>query len=183
MKLLLRKNIVKLGIIGDIVEVADGYARNYLLPYGMATEPTDANVRALAEARKIAEKEQAEHRAALTARAERLEGVEVMIHVRANEEGVLYGSVGRREIALALNAEGHEITEEQVALREPIRRLDNVAVEVQLLEDVQATVKVWVVPERVRTDEDGEEEASREEADQVGAGTEAGADAEGTSES
>ena len=61
--------------------------------------------------------------------------------------------------------------------------MDNGAVEVQLLEDVQATVKVWVVPERVRTDEDGEEEASREEADQVGAGTEAGADAEGTSES
>jgi large subunit ribosomal protein L9 len=182
MKLLLRKNIAKLGIIGDIVEVAEGYARNYLLPQGLATQPTEANIRALAEARKIAEREQAERRAALAAEAERLEGIEVTIHARANEEGVLYGSVGRREIAAALNAEGHDITEEQVALREPIRRLDNVAVEVRLLEDVQAMVKVWVVRERVRAEEE-EEEASQEEADQVGAGMEAGADGEGTTES
>ena len=102
MKLLLCKTIETLGIVGDIVNVSRGYARNYLVPNGLATEPTDANVRMLREARKQAEAEQIRNRELLAEFAKRLEGVEVTVRARANEDGVLYGSVGPREIADAL---------------------------------------------------------------------------------
>lgn len=176
MKLLLRKNIGKLGIVGDIVDVAEGYGRNYLLPQGLATAPTDANIRALAEARKAAEAEQAVRRAELAAASERLHSTEVTIRARANEDGVLYGSVGRREIAEALNAEGHEVTPEHVDLKEPIRHLDNVVVPVKLSEDLMAEVKVWVVREKVG---DEEEETSAGAESEAKSGTEAGADGTG----
>jgi large subunit ribosomal protein L9 len=162
MKVLLRKNIAKLGIVGDVVEVAAGYARNYLFPQRLATEPTDANMKSLAEARKLAEQERAEQRARMTALAERMAEVEITVAAKANAEGILYGSVGAREIAAALNAEGHDVSVENVKLREPIRRLDSSTVEVQLLEDIKATVKVWVVREKSEDDED-ERDEDREE--------------------
>ena len=153
MKLLLKKNVKKLGIVGDLVEVADGYGRNYLLPMGLATEPTEANMRALAGARRAAEEEREREYHRLAAVAERIRGLEITIARRANEEGVLYGSVSRRDIAAALNAEGHEVTAEHVILKDPIRLLDNVTVTVRLTEEHEAEVKVWVVREREGDDE------------------------------
>jgi large subunit ribosomal protein L9 len=177
MKLLLCKNVDRLGIVGDIVDVSAGYGRNYLVPQGLATEPTEANIRALAEARRAAELERVRHREQLEALARRLEDVEVTVRARANEEGVLYGSVGSREISAALVEEGHPILPDQIALESPIRHLDNVAVDVKLAEDLRATVKVWVV--RAKTD-DGidDEEALKLEA----AGKEASDDGDGADE-
>lgn len=180
MKLLLCKNVEKLGIVGDVVNVRAGYARNYLLPQGLATEPTAGNMKALAEARRIAERELAEQKERRRALAEKLEGVEITIRARANEQGHLYGSVGPREIAAALNAEDYMIKAEHVALRDPIKQLDNVPVEVRLDHDLTATIKVWVVREKVEGEEEGEEgesmgdEAVAEEG--TGAGMEAGSD-------
>ena len=148
MKILLRKNVSKLGIIGDVVEVKGGYARNYLFPSGFATHPTDSNIKVLAGARKQAEVERTETEAALRSAAERLSGVEVTIEARANEEGVLYGSVGAKEIAAALVVEGHEVEADQVKLPEPIRSLDHLTVPVKLMDDVTADVVVWVVRDR-----------------------------------
>lgn len=179
MKLLLCNNIDKLGIVGDIVEVSAGYARNYLIPHGLATEPTEANIRALAEARRQAEQERIHQRGLLEALAERLEGVEVTVRARANEEGVLYGSVGRREIAAALADEGYPMTVEHVALATPIRHLDNVPVEIKLADDLRSTIKVWVVREKAaQTDEEDTEESEGE----VAAGREVGSDDHGASE-
>lgn len=158
MKLLLCRNVPKLGIVGDIVEVASGYARNYLLPGGLATEPTEANKRKLAEARRFAEQERLKERKMLEALAKRLEEVEVTVRARANEEGVLYGSVGSREIASALMEEGHPVQMDQVVLETPIRHLDNVAVDIRFAEDLTSTIKVWVVREKVQGEEDAEEE-------------------------
>jgi large subunit ribosomal protein L9 len=172
MKLLLCKNVDKLGIVGDIVEVSPGYGRNYLVPQGLATEPTDINIRALADARRAAEQERLRHRVQLEALAKRLEDVEVTVRARANEEGVLYGSVGAREIAAALAEEGHPVMADQVALDTPIRHLDNVAVEISLADDLRSTIKVWVVRERTG-DEAGEE---GEELEEAVAGREAGED-------
>ena len=171
MKLLLRKDIAKLGIVGDVVEVADGYARNYLLPQRLAAEPTEANIRALAEERKKAEARRRSVREAQMFLAETLRTVEV-----ANEEGVLYGSVGPREIAAALREEGHEVEAANVNLHAPIRHLDNVAVEVTLGEDITAEVKVWVVRSKgtAMDTEEGQEDA--EKAYDQDAGMEAGAD-------
>lgn len=173
MKLLLCKSVEKLGIVGDIVEVSAGYGRNYLVPQGLATTPTETNIRKLAVARRVAEQDRIRQREELERWAQRLEGVEVTVRARANEEGVLYGSVGTREIAAALAEEGYPITPEQVALDAPIRHLDNVAVELQLAGELRATVKVWVV--RDKTTSDGEEASEEGEG-----GKEAGPDDDGS---
>ncbi len=173
MKLLLCKNIAKLGIIGDIIDVRPGYGRNYLVPQGLATEPTEANKRALAEARLAAEQERIRERAQLEALAKRIEDIELTIRARANEEGVLYGSVGRREIAAALLEEGHPVLPEHVALDAPIRHLDNLTVEIELADNLRSSVKVWVVREKSA----GEEES--EASEEPHAGREAGSDDDG----
>ena len=176
MKLLLCENVDKLGIVGDVVEVSAGYARNYLLPQGIATEPTAANMRVLAEARRAAELERARERNELEQLSEKLEGVEVTIRARANEEGVLYGSVGVREIVEALADEGYFVKVEQVALERPIRHLDTVAVDVHLAEDLRSAVKVWVVPDKTVPEDDAAESEEDE------AGKEAGTDDDGDDE-
>lgn len=174
MKLLLCKNVSHLGIVGDVVNVSAGYARNYLLPQGLATEPTETNTRRLAEARKQAELELARFRAVLEELAKRLSGAEVTISARANESGVLYGSVGKKEIALALQAEGFGVQPEQVVLAHPIRQLDNLEIDIRLDADLRTPVKVWVVREKSPEDIEAEKQAG----EAVAAGTEVGSDGE-----
>jgi len=165
MKVLLRKDIGHLGIVGDVVEVSSGYARNYLVPNRLATTPTRANMRALAKERAEAEERRRLAVKALRVSAKKLAEVEVTIPAAANEEGVLYGSVGRREVAAALTAEGHEVQPEQVMLSEPIRHLDNAVITVKLTEDITADVKVWVVrPRTVEGEEAEAEDAAGKEA-------------------
>jgi large subunit ribosomal protein L9 len=164
MKLLLTRDVPKLGIVGDVVNVTAGYARNFLLPNRLATEPTNANMRALAEERKHAEERRRLAHEALRTAAGKLADVEVTIAAAANKDGILYGSVGPREVAAALREEGHNIQTEHIRLHTPIRRLDNVVVDVIFADDIHAKVKVWVVRSGASVDE---EEA-------VTAGTEAG---------
>lgn len=170
MKLLLCKNVEKLGIVGDVVNVAAGYGRNYLVPQGLATEPTEVNTRALAEARRVAEEDRTRQRAELEELATRLEGVEVTIKARANVDGVLYGSVGTKEIVTALADEGYYLGADQIVLDRPIRHIDTIAVEVNLAEDLRSSIKVWIVREKTAEDEDSEEVEESE------AGREAGVD-------
>jgi large subunit ribosomal protein L9 len=172
MKLLLCKNVPTLGIVGDIVEVNEGYARNYLMPRRLATEPTQVNVRRLSEARRQAEEELARERAVLESIAQKIEGLEVTIRARANEDGALYGSVGRREIATAIAEEGHHVAAEQIQLHQPLRRLDNVEVEIRFASDLRCAIKVWVVREKTGEEGEGDEEGQKT----VTAGREAGAD-------
>lgn len=178
MKLLLTKTISKLGIVGDVVHVKAGYGRNYLLPQGLATDPTSGNVRRLAEARRLAELERIKQREELKAYADKLEGAEVTVYAKANEDGLLYGSVGPKEIAAALAAEGHAVDPKHIVLAHAIRELDKVAVEIKLGEDTRATVNVWIVREKSEEDEEAEdEEAEQARAD---AGDSAGDSAGGT---
>lgn len=154
MKLLLCKNVDKLGIVGDVVNVSAGYARNYLVPHGLATEPTATNVRKVAEARRHAEQEIIRQRGVIEAIAKRLDGVDITVHAKANEEGVLYGSVGTKEIAAALVEEGYPVEPEHIILETPVRRLDNVSLEIQFGHDISSTVKLWVVRDKTEGDED-----------------------------
>ncbi len=182
MKILLCKNIEKLGIVGDVVDVKPGYARNYLLPHHFATEPTETNMRALAEARRLAEEDREKKRAELVILAEKIRDVEVTIHARANEDGVLYGSVGVRDIADALAEEDFFLKPEQILLERPIRQLDNISVELKLGEDLRSTVKVWVVRDKSEDDDGGESDRAESEGTESGGesvepntvGTEAG---------
>lgn len=173
MKLLLCKNVSTLGIVGDVVEVSAGYARNYLVPHGLATTPTESNIRKVAVARKEAEKDLVRQREMLEAFAKRLEGVEVTVAALANEDGALYGSVGSKEISAALQAEGHPVEPEHVSLDEPIRRLDNITVDIKLSPELTTTIKLWIVREKSEPDaEEGESQTS----------TEAGSDGNGSDE-
>lgn len=146
-KLVLKKDVKHLGLVGDLVDVKEGYARNFLLPHHMALVPTPQNIKAVAAARaKIAE-ERLLRNEERKAAAERLSGTEVTIRAAANVEGALYGSVGPREVAAALRQEGHTVDAEQVELHDPIRHLDNVVVPVRFGDDMTVDVKVWVVRE------------------------------------
>ncbi len=148
MKLVLRKDIDSLGLCGDVVSVADGYARNYLLPHHMALEPTKANLKSIEEDKKRAAASRARKRSLLESMVERLEGVEVTISASSTPEGHLYGSVGPREISRALLDEGHSIHPDQIKMSQHVKEIGTLEVPVVLAEDLRATVKVWVVRER-----------------------------------
>jgi len=146
MKVLLRRNVPKLGHVGEVVDVKTGYARNYLIPQHLAAEPTPANVKAV-EAEKAKYLEQiARERAELEVKATALRGKELTIAARANEEGHLYGSIGPAQIVAALAEQQIHVEPENIVLDEHIRRLDKYDVDVRFAEDITATIHVWVVP-------------------------------------
>ena len=147
MRLLLLKDIRKLGNLGDIVEVKAGYARNYLIPQRMATDPTEENIKAIEQAKKHAAAERAARLKVFTDLAEKMTDVQVTIEAAANPEGTLYGSVGRKEIADALHALGFAVRPEHIELEPPIRTLDNRTVTVRFTDELSTDVKVWVVKE------------------------------------
>jgi large subunit ribosomal protein L9 len=146
MKVLLRQDVAPLGIIGDVVDVKPGYARNYLLPQRLAVEPTDANIKRIEQERKDREKREKQRLQSLKGIASRLDGASVTIKAKANELGHLFGSVTEKHIADALKDEGFDVAPEKIALAQPIRTLDKFRVPVHLAEGVDAEVDVWVVP-------------------------------------
>lgn len=178
MKLLLRRDIPNVGLAGDVVDVKEGYARNYLIPQHMAMEPTKANLKAIEEDKKRAEEDRKRRRIALEQQAERLRNVEVTIAAACNPEGRLYGSVGPREIAAALRDEGHDVEPKHVQLREALRQLDTISVPVVFADDISVDVKVWIVRESGSGELEPETEVeelpkpqTRREADRYGYGS------------
>src|ERR687896_306144 len=105
-KLLLKESIKNVGRVGDVVEVSPGYARNYLLPQDLAVEPTANNVKKIEARRKEIERQERERREQQEAMIKQLEGVEVTLERRANEQGNLFGSVTATDVAKALQAQG-----------------------------------------------------------------------------
>ncbi|MFW6133744.1 MAG: 50S ribosomal protein L9 [Planctomycetota bacterium] len=169
MKVLLRRNIANLGQIGDVVDVKPGYARNYLVPSGHATQPTEANIKAVETEKAAYLARLAEEKAVLEARAAQIDGAEVTIAARANEEGHLYGSVGPAQIVEVLVAEGYQLEPHHVALDAPIRQLDKYDVTIRFEHDVTAEVHVWIVPvHEEETETTGEDEPAVGEAEQPG---------------
>lgn len=148
MKVLLNQDIPTLGQIGDVVDVSPGYARNYLLPRQMATEPTPANMKRLEAEKARVEAERIKRREAMVAMAAKLAGKEISLTRMANEVGHLYGSVSGKDVAEALAAEGLPVEASEVLIREPIRTLDKYEVDIRLAADLNATITLWVVPEK-----------------------------------
>lgn len=148
MEVILLKNVGRLGALGDKVSVRSGYGRNYLIPSGFAAPATDANLAAFearrAELEQLAEEQLAEARA----RRDRLEGMSVTIARRAGEQGRLFGSVGPGDIADAVTAAGFALTKQEIKLSGgPFRAAGEYAVTLHLHPEVDATIKVDVVPE------------------------------------
>jgi len=145
MKLILKENIEQLGQIGDIVKVAPGYARNYLLPKGFAIEATDRNAKALEHAkRQLAYKKNKNLEAAKNLIA-KLEALTIQLSHQAGEEGKLFGSVTNMEIAAFLKNNGFEIDRKKIVLAEPIKQLGEYNVPVKIHPEIAATLKVTVV--------------------------------------
>ena len=145
-ELLLTETVPNLGEPGDIVKVKAGYARNYLLPHGLGTAPSDQMLRQL-EKHKVKLTEIADQKAAdLQKLGESLGRQSVSIEANANNEGHLYGSVTQVEIASALSDAGFSIAPEQIRLEGPLKELGLYTIQVHLDGDVGTEVKVWVVP-------------------------------------
>lgn len=158
MRLLLLKDVRKLGHLGDVVEVANGYARNYLLPERLATEPTEENIAAIEEDRKKAAAERALRLKHFQELVDQLKDVSVTIEATANPEGTLYGAVHEKQIAEALNQQGFPIEPEHIILEAPIRTLDNRLVKLEFTDEIWTEVKVWVVREGGALDGDNAEQ-------------------------
>jgi large subunit ribosomal protein L9 len=147
MEVILREHMDNLGRRGDVVKVADGYARNFLLPRKLALTVTESNKRQIARERRIAETREAEERQTAEALASRLAQTEIVVARRVGETEALYGSVTAADVAEGLAAKGLEIERRRLHLPEPIKQLGEFMVPVRLHRDVTAEVKVVVVKE------------------------------------
>lgn len=147
MKVILRKNFDQLGKIGDLVEVKNGFARNFLLPRQIAYIATKGNIRALEEEKQqLAKKEVKELESAKQLAAE-LENVSITIPVKVGEEDKIFGSVTSQNIADALKEKKYDIDRRKIDLEEPIKSLGIYSVNIKLHPEVTTIVKTWVVRE------------------------------------
>jgi large subunit ribosomal protein L9 len=147
MRILLCEDIRGLGWLGDVVEVNAGYARNYLLPQGLGKPATDTNLRSIAKDKAKRAEERKLEAEKLKVVAEAVEGAEAVVAAKANEQGVLFGSVGPAEIAQNLREQGFEIADEFVDLHHHIKNVGTAQVKLTFAEDLTAMVSVVVVPE------------------------------------
>jgi large subunit ribosomal protein L9 len=144
MEVILRDHVEHLGRRGEIVKVADGYARNYLLPRKLALPVTDSNRKWVERERKIVEAKESEERGAAEAIATRLGALEIVIRRKVGETEQLYGSVSNQDIADVLKERGFDIDRRKILLPDAIKALGEFAVPVKLHRDVTAQLKVLV---------------------------------------
>ena len=148
MEVILRAHVEHLGNRGEIVKVADGYARNYLLPRKLALPATEGNKKQIEREKTKLDLLEAEERKVAEAMAARLSAVEVEIARRVGETDTLFGSVTSGDIVEALAAKGLEVDRRKVQLGEPIKRIGEFDIPVKLHREVTSQVKVKVVPEQ-----------------------------------
>ena len=147
MEVILREHVDNLGRRGDIVKVAEGYARNFLLPRKLALAVTESNKRQIERERKVAEARDAEEKGQAEALAQRMAQIEVEIARRVGENETLYGSVTSADVAQALKDKGFEVDKRKIQLADPIKAIGESSVAVKIHRDVVAQIRVKVVPE------------------------------------
>jgi large subunit ribosomal protein L9 len=147
MQVILREDIDKLGKIGDMVKVADGYARNYLVPNMKAIEATPKNVHAMDHAKKMVSDRLRKMKKEAAAEADTIKALMLTIKAKTGEEGKLFGSVTSMDIAEAAKAQGVLIDKRKIVLEEPIKRLGDFTITVKLHADITADFKVTVIAE------------------------------------
>ena len=147
MKIILKETIESLGILGSEVTVADGYARNYLLPQNKAVQATPQNRKMMEQERAKFEIQIAKEKGLAEEMAKRLEGVVCKIVAKVSEDDRLYGSVSTRNIADALAAQDIEIEKKMILLNEPIKSIGTFKIPIRVYKDVEPEITVEVVPE------------------------------------
>ncbi len=145
MEIILREHVEHVGRRGDVVKVANGYARNYLLPRKLALAVNDANKRQIERERKLAEVRELEEQTQAEAFAKRLGEAEIEIARRVGEHNALYGSVTSADVAQALHAVGFEIDKRKLQMADPFKALGEYTVPIKIHREVTAQVKVKVV--------------------------------------
>jgi large subunit ribosomal protein L9 len=145
MEVILRQAVDNLGHPGDVVTVSNGYARNYLLPRGIAFQATEGNKKRIAQEKARLEAAESERRGTAEELARKLEEVSITFAARVGEEGKLFGSVTAADIAQQLEAQGHHVERRQIDLHEPIKALGVYRVPLRLHADVRPEIKVWVI--------------------------------------
>jgi len=147
MKVLLCEDIRNLGWLGDVVEVNEGYARNYLLPQGLAKAATEANIKAISQEKAERVEQRLHERKALEQAFKAVDGAEAVIAAKANEQGILFGSVTECHVASNLREQGFQVADEVVQLPEHIKQIGTYTVKLKFADDLIAQVNVTVVPE------------------------------------
>lgn len=148
-ELLLLRNVENLGIVGDVVSVKAGYARNYLLPHAIAEHPTEEKIESLKEARAKAQAELAALRKRREETVTKLVDHKITLVRSCNDQGLLYGSITQRDIADALVAEGFAVDMRAVRLSQPFRRVGSYHCLIQFERELKADITIDVKPDRV----------------------------------
>ena len=148
MRVILNKDVKGTGKAGDVVTVSDGYARNMLIPRGLATEATQSNIRQLEKQKAIAAEKKAEEKAAAQELAEKLNKASIKMKIKAGEGGRIFGSITSKDIADAINMQlGMDIDRKKVKLDAPIKQVGQTDVDMRLYQDVNAKIKVIIEAE------------------------------------
>jgi large subunit ribosomal protein L9 len=145
MEVILRQAVENLGKPGEVVKVSNGYARNYLLPRGVAFEATPGNLKRIQQERNRLEAAENERRGSAQGLAEKLEQVQLTFSSRVGDEGKLFGSVTSADIAQQLEAQGFHVEKRQIDLHEPIKALGVYRIPIRLHADVKPEIRVWVI--------------------------------------
>jgi large subunit ribosomal protein L9 len=145
MEVILRQSVEKLGHPGDVVKVSNGFARNYLLPRGIAVVATEGNKKQIEAQRQRLEAAEDSRRETAQSQAAVFEQVSLTFSARVGDEGKLFGSVTSSDIVQQLEALGHKVEKRQVDLHEPIKALGVYRVPIRLHADVKPEIKVWVI--------------------------------------
>jgi large subunit ribosomal protein L9 len=159
-KILLNETVRHVGKVGDVVEVSAGYARNFLIPKGLAVEPTAGNLKKVEARRAEYERLEKERRAGYVSLLEKIKGVELTLVRRANEQGKLFGSVSATDIANELTTQGYPVEPEHVDLLGRLDHIDKYTIAVRFDDDLETEIKVYVAP-------DDESKAAMEDAARI----------------
>jgi large subunit ribosomal protein L9 len=147
MKIILKETVENLGVRGSVVSVKDGYARNYLLPKGLAMRFTPGAQKVLEQERRMYDLRQLKAKEEAQAFAEKITAVELTVAKRAGDQEVLYGSVTPTDIAEMLAAKGIAVEKRKIVLREPIKKLGDYEIQIRLHHEVSPSVRLHVIKE------------------------------------
>lgn len=151
MKVILKDDIEKLGSVGDVINVADGYGRNYLLPRNLAVRATKGNLRAIDEIRKQKQFRDNKKKKEAEKIKDKLEKLSLTAEVQTGEDDKVFGSVTAANVTSLLSEQGFEIDRRKIVLEEPLKALGVYTIEVKLAKDVTAALKLWVVKKEEQT--------------------------------
>jgi large subunit ribosomal protein L9 len=147
MKVILKEDVRNIGTMGQIVDVADGYARNFLVPKGLAVDANVKNIRALEHAKKTIQEKAKKIRGQAQELSDKIANMTIMIKAKSGEEGKLFGSVTSMDIAEQMKNQGIDIDKKKIVIEEPIKRLGSYSVGIKLHSDVITQVTLQVVAE------------------------------------